>query len=451
MDDLKKVNSLQLYSFWKNLSVSLLVLIACMAFSHLLPFFMAPVVGLVAAAVLYTMLYNARSKESSDCMLIPYVFFFCLIVYSFLTISVNVAFAWGIVRLPSEFIFFNDPYLPSLWLNPVCFVTLLVMYLRRYRLRLCTECRINHGDSLERGSLGSIFSSETHFQLRNLVGLFGVLSAIVWGYYLFEYRSGFVINGKDWYIFLWTTIIAIVIDEVYFIIRYFNLYLDLKENNEIITPEELRDMTAKTYLRFYVICGDKMYVDKNAIDPRAPYMGVIDTPFFTKRSVNGITLDEVRRIICRMTGNREGELRFFFGRKNPDLTKHSVLRYFYFLDGEEEDYADMNVTGEWMDFEHIKALYSHTPGKLATMFVSDITRLATIILTEKTFNEKGYRKLKLKSYSPTFNLPEVRRSELDFQDDKWIKISLFNSDTPMYGLKRWLRSISGNDHMKIPQ
>ena len=101
------------------------------------------------------------------------------------------------------------------------------------------------------------------------------------------------------------------------------------------------------------------------------------------------------------------------------MSKHSILRYFYFLDGEPKDYNEMNVDGEWMDYEKIKYLYSSNLGKLAKLSVTDTTRLATIILTEKIFDENGFRKSKIKMYNPTFNLIDVRKSQLDFQDDKY--------------------------------
>lgn len=99
----------------------------------------------------------------------------------------------------------------------------------------------------------------------------------------------------------------------------------------------------------------------------------------------------------------------------------------------------MPVDGEWVDFEDVKRFYTHTPGKFAPMAVGDISRLATIILTEKMYDENGRRKVRLKSYSPTFTLEDVRNSALDFQDDKWIKISMFNSDTPFYRVKKLFR------------
>lgn len=447
MDDLKKVSSLQLYEFWKNLSIGLLMVIAMLTFSQLLPFYLSPVLSLGSAAILSTLLYNNRQKKSGSCMLPIYALFFCFISFSFITIILNVLYAWGLLSMPMEFIFFNDPYIPSLMMMPISFLTLLVINVRRHKLRICIDCKLERGDNYERGKLGSILDYESHFQLKNLLLLFGILSVIIWTYYLVFYIN-INQNARDWYVFTWLIIIMFILDELYFVARYYNLYLDLKENDEIISPQELRDMTAKTYLRFYVVCGNNMYVDTHAVDAHESHKEIIDTPFFTKRSVNGITVHEVKRIITRMTGVNHGELRFFFGRKSNDMSKHSLLRYFYFLDGTPDDYPELNTEGEWMKFDTIKHIYSTSPSRLSNITVADLTRLATIILTEKIFDEEGRRKSRIKSYNPTFNLDDVRKSELDFQDDKWLKISMFNSDTRMYGLKRWWRNITGRSTRK---
>lgn len=440
MEDLQKVSSMQLYLFWRNLSIGLLSVIAIMTLSKLLPFYLSPIISLIGAAVLYTVLYNNKMSGANSCMLVPYAIFFCLISYSFTAIVINVLYAWGFILPPRELVFFNEPYLPSLLLNPVCFLTLLVIYFRRNHLNLCSDCHIHTGNNYERGKLGNILSYESHYQLRNLTILFGVLSVVIWGYYKLFYVN-ISVNDRDWYIFTWLTIIAFVIDEVYFIARYYNLFLDLKENNEIITPSELRDMTAKTYLRFYVVCGNDMYVDQNTVNRQNPFHTVIDTPFFTKRSVNGITVPEVKKIISKMTGVDDGDLRFFFGRKLTDFDHHSILRYFYFLKGNISDYPDLKVKGEWMNFDLIKKIYSTDPKKLSPTAVGDITRLATIILTEKIFDENGFRKSRIKNYNPGFNLIDVKKSRLNFQDDKWIKISMFNSDNTFYRLRKWWRGL----------
>ncbi|MDE7461936.1 MAG: hypothetical protein K2M88_02115 [Muribaculaceae bacterium] len=439
MEDLTKVNSLQLYRFWKNLSIGLLSLIAMLAISRILPFYASPIVAFLCSAFLYTLIYNNRISSDGNCVIVLYSLLYCVINYTIVTVMLSVLEIWNIVSLPDEFLFLNDPYIPSLLLCPICFLTLIVLYIRRNSLSFCQSCKLKTGGLYERGRNGQIFRYESFYQIKNLIYLFGSLSVLIWSYYQFVFIK-LALNSRDWYVFTWLSIIAFMIDEIYFIYRYYNLYLDLKENDEIITEEELQDMTAKTYLRYYVICDNKIFLDPHTITPQQTYKEVLDTPFITKRAVNGIPLPEVLSIIQRLTGVKDGELRFFYGRKSPDLKNHSLLRYFYFLDGKPEDYPELPLDGEWVDFDDVKRMYTHTPGKFAPRAISDLSRLATIILTEKIFTEDGKRKSKIKSYSPTFNLRDVRASQLDFQDDKWVRISMFNSDTPFYKIKKLFKT-----------
>lgn len=439
MEDLTKVNSLQLYRFWKNLSIGLLSLIAMLAISRILPFYASPIVAFLCSALLYTLIYNNRISSDGNCVIVLYSLLYCVINYTIATVMLSVLEIWNIVSLPDEFLFLNDPYIPSLLFCPICFLTLIVLYIRRNSLSFCQSCKLKTGGLYERGRNGQIFRYESFYQIKNLIYLFGSLSVLIWSYYQFVFIK-LALNSRDWYVFTWLSIIAFIIDEIYFIYRYYNLYLDLKENDEIITEEELQDMTAKTYLRYYVICDNKIFLDPHTITPQQTYKEVLDTPFITKRAVNGIPLPEVLSIIQRLTGVKDGELRFFYGRKSPDLKNHSLLRYFYFLDGKPEDYPELPLDGEWVDFDDVKRMYTHTPGKFAPRAISDLSRLATIILTEKIFTEDGKRKSKIKSYSPTFNLRDVRASQLDFQDDKWVRISMFNSDTPFYKIKKLFKT-----------
>lgn len=435
MEEFKKVNSVQLYMMWKNLSIGLVCFIALVALTNLFPFYMAPAVSLILSAFLYTMLYNNRNSNEKSCMVTVLAFFYCFITYSFVTIIINLAYAWGYILLPEEFIFFNDNYVPGLWLCPISAVVMFVVYLRKDKLQMCVNCRISRGEAYERGKLGKIMIHETRLQLRLVAIMFFILSALIWSYYLFVYIE-INLNSRDKFVFNWLIILSVLITELYFAFRYYNLYLDLKESNELISPEDLSNAGAQTYLRFYVVCSDYMYVNPKSIDPLKPYMEIIDTPFETTMSVARVTVEDARHAIEEMTGVNGGELRFFFGRRSSNTNSRSLLRYFYFLDGTPEDYPHLNVEGEWMDFNKIKSIYSKSPGRLSTLSVADITRLATIILTEKLFDERGFRKNKIKSYNPSFSLADVRNSDLDFQDDKWIRISLFNSDTPFFKFKR---------------
>lgn len=448
MQDLNKVSGSQLFSFWRNLSIGLLIMIGILFLSRILPFYYSPIVGLVAAAFLYTLLYNNKLQRSASCMVVPYAMFYSIIVYSFLTIILNILDIWNIVTIPKELSFFNEPFIAALLFDPVCFFTFVVFYFRRNRLAICRDCKISKGLSIERGKIGEILDVETKLQLVNLIILFGLLSVMVWGYYLVWYYEHALVNSRDWYIFLWLNLIAFILDELYFASRYFNIYLDLKENGELISEDELGDMSSKTYLRFYVICGNNIFVNPHVANPLRKNNFFLDTPFVTKRNVNGISNAEVNGIIKRMTGIADGELRFFFGRKSPDIANHRILRYFYFVNSVNDVCPAIDLDGEWLTFRDLINIYNKNPQEIAKIMLTDLSRMITIIVTQKIFDERGYRKIKTRSYKPTFDLLELREKDYDFQDDKWLRISMYNSDMKGFMFKKWLNRFFNSSKSK---
>ncbi len=442
MEDLRKINSMQLYYLWRNLAISLLCIAVAMGGVHMLPYYMAPALSLFLCAVLYGMIWNNNISDNAGCMVVVETILYSMIGYTFTSIILVLIQILGLYDFPNEMIFFNDPFLPSLILVPMTFVVSLFAIVFKKKMPTYKRFKMQYGGAKERGYFGLMSNRETDIQLKNIVCVFAVLTVIVWYYYLKEYVN-INQNGRDWYVFLWIVVITIMLDEVYFMMRYYNLYLDLQEHNEIITPEELRDVTAHTYLRFYVICGEYIYINRNAFDRLNQKDGVFDTPFITRRTVNGIPTSEVRNIVERMTGKKGGELRFFFGRHLAGIEKYSLLRYFYFLDGDITDYPDLAEKGEWIHFNTVKKVYNQEPLKIATTALNDLSRLSTIILTERTYDEDGFRKNKIKSYKGNLTLTDVRKSKLDLQDDKWIHIAEFNSDTKFFRLKKFLREASG--------
>lgn len=433
---------MQLYYLWRNLATGLLSMVVVLALTHMLPYYMAPVASLLVCGVLYSMIYTNQHSEQPGCTVVLLAALYCLLAYTFISIFLVILEICGIESFPKEIIFFNEPFMPSLIMTPAACVTMLIIMIFRRNLPVCRNCGFRRGVTSERGYYGFLVDHETKIQIHNMFWLFLVISALVWTYYLCSYVDVNQ-NARDWYVFVWLVVLLVVVDEVYFMIRYYNLYLDLQEHNEIVTPEQLRDMTAKTYLRYYVVCGEYMYVDNKSVDRLNPTEEVIDSPFFTRRHVNGLPLNEVKDVIGRMTGYPEGQLKFFFGRRMPEFDKYSLLRYFYFLDGVPEDYPEMKVAGHWMHFDEIKRLYSSDPDRLGARLLTDLSRLSTIILTEKIYDEDGMRRNRIKSYSQPLTLADVRNTHLDLQDDKWIRVSMFNSDTHFFRLKRWWRSFTG--------
>ncbi len=442
MNDLRKVNSIQLYHLWRNFAITLLCMAATIMGTRVLPYYLAPGVSLFFSAVLYTMIWNNENSEHPNCMVVPQIMFYSLLIYSFLSIILVLLHAWNLIEIPSELIFFNYPFIASLTLMPIALLVTLYTMLFNSSTPVCKKCRARSGSIRERGYFGYVTAQESKIQIKNLAIMFGLLTAYIWWYYLDRYID-INQNGRDWYVFVWIIIFLIVLDEMYFMMRYYNLYLDFQEHNEIISPEEIRDMTARTYLRYYVVCGDYIYIDKNASDRITLKKGIYDTPFITKKTVNGIQMIDVKRIAEKMTGHQGGELKFYYGRHITGNNKVSVLRYFYFLDGDISDYSDIDMPGEWMPFDTVKRIYQEAPNMIGSNALNDLSRIFTIILTERDFDENGMRKNLIRSYKHNISLKDIRTTELDLQDDKWIHIAHFNSDTKFFKLKKWMHSFVG--------
>ena len=442
MNDLRKVNSIQLYYLWRNFAVALLSLAGTIAGTHMLPYFMAPVVSLFFCAGLYSLIWSNDSSEQPGCMIVVQTMFYSLLFYTFGNIVAVILNEFNLIELPPELNFFNNPFMASLTLLPMATIVTLFTIFFKHHTPVCKNCIGRLGGIRERGYYGYLATKESTLQLKNLLVLFALLSIYVWWYYLDRYVN-ISQNGRDWYVFVWIVILLSLLDEIYFIMRYYNLYLDFQEHDEIITPEEIHDMTARTYLRFYVICGEYVYIDRNATDRVTQRTNIYDSPFTTKKIVNGMPMTDVIRVIRKMSGIENGELRFFYGRHLADNKKVSVLRYFYFLDGAISDYKNFNLPGEWVHFSNIKRIYQESPNKMAANALNDLSRLFTIILTEKEFNEDGMRKNRIKSYKSNLTLADVRNSTINLQDDKWIRIANFNSDMKFFRLKKWLRNVMG--------
>ena len=60
---------------------------------------------LVIALIFYVYIFNSRVVHNSSCLIMPFAMLYCLIGYSFVTIGLNVMYAWGVKPIPSELVF----------------------------------------------------------------------------------------------------------------------------------------------------------------------------------------------------------------------------------------------------------------------------------------------------------------------------------------------------------
>lgn len=451
MKNIFRINSLQVYNLWRNTAYGLMTMALIILLTTLLPCYLAPVVSTIAALTMYIFAYTGNNRKQS-CILHISAVFISILSYTFLLILLNLASTWiASFDVWFELTFFADTFIPVLLLAPVTLVTCIFLLLRGNSSSVCTDCMLINGNYRTRGRIGIILHHESKVQLSNLAVVFGVITAISYLYYLYVYNST-NITSRDTFVFCWLPIILLIGDVIFFAIRYYNLFLDLRERNQIVTPRELSEMNVTTWVRYYVICEDSVYLNMHAPDElkEADTDTVIETPFIVNRETSSITDDEAAAIIRQLTGVRDGKLRFFFGRRSPDNFKHSVIRYFYFLPGELERYPELkDVEGTWISSNKFKTLFYNAGVRFSPLLNTDMTRLATIIITSKTFNERGERRTKLKQYHPSFNFEELYHSDIDFQDNSWLRVSCFNSDMPHYRIKRMWRNITRRHNIPV--
>ena len=158
MQDIGKINSNQVYGLWKNLTVCLIAVVATVVISKILPYYLSPVVALLVASGLYLYVYNERFTSEKSCMLPSITILYSIVVYAFLTIILNLMHVWGLFEMPHEFIFFTDPFIPSLILNPVSFFVITITYFQRKKLKICKECRSSRSFGGQRGVIGVLNS-----------------------------------------------------------------------------------------------------------------------------------------------------------------------------------------------------------------------------------------------------------------------------------------------------
>lgn len=438
--EFQKVNTEQIFLMWRNVAVSLLSLVLLHVLTMVLPTYLAPIDSTAVALFLYYQVVSTSYNRKETCTIVPYLFFIIVTTYTVLLVAINVINVWGIVDLPNEYVFFDTPYLQSLILAPTGLFITLFVYLHRKRLSLCVNCKITNGNTLDRGRTGIIYSRESAFLLRNLMAVYAIITVIIYVYYLKEYSDA-SITPRDRIVFSIVAICTYLFDILYFAIRYYNLYLDLKDSDELLTPEDINALGTRTYIRYYVIAGDSLYMSSPGLGDShiKDDSEIIDTPFIVKRNVNGFHEQEIRSTIVEQTGIKDGILRFFYGRTLADSAGRKVLRYFYFLPGEAEDYPQLAADGCWISSARLKSIYNSTPDRFTSICLADISRIALVTVTSKIYDEKGKRRIRLNHYHPSFTLREIFADDIDFSDDKWIRISLFNSDTSFFKLKRWWR------------
>ena len=95
----------------------------------------------------------------------------------------------------------------------------------------------------------------------------------------------------------------------------------------------------------------------------------------------------------------------------------------------------------WFDREAVERKYGN---ELARLLCAELHRIYTVMQTSKVYDLSGKKLVELEGYKPKFAFRELRTTDVDFNDSRWMLLSRFNKDLTFFALRRaWYQYVEG--------
>lgn len=329
------------------------------------------------------------------------------------------------------------PVLAILVTAPLTFIVTGLYLLNRREPRICVNCHANYGNVVEFGFIGDLYQREWRYQTRLLFGLSALLSIVDWAYYLLFYVN-VNLNRADLFFFLWMPMVMYVLSLVFLGMRYYSLWTYYCKNDEGHFVEN----PGTTTLRYLVLSDDRILLDSMSMEAtfsNGSAVKLIDTPVVVKLPyTRRVSEMEAAQHFRSRTGINGAEIRLAYD--SPDhVTFQNIFHYFAFLPDPDE-VVDSRIHGEWFTLGHLRQLINQKI--VSRNLTSEIRRIVTVAMAWKTYDENGRRLYGIKHYRPTFRLRDLHKWNVDYNDKRWLEVSLLNQDSPFFNLRRVWRKVT---------
>lgn len=424
-----------LWSYWA------LAMGALAALALLSPVIAAKWMPLCALAIVVVLMYldkRNRAKKSPDCFRQPFV----IIVVLTLT-----AAAIGITLLIDPDAFGSpypghhtpNPLVTILLMGPSSVIVSLYYLLRGNNPEYCKACVARNGDSIDRGLIGSIYHRETSYQNRYFFIISLSITAVTWIYYLWFYVD-VNINKSDSFYFAAFPAAIYLFSLVYLGIRYYSMW-----NYYVSDPKMSKLMSRKgTTLRFILIHDENIFLapppevsddETFFIDDRR-----IDTPAVIRVDHREtVPTHEATEMFKNSFDISDSEVKYLY--ENHDYSMmNNVIHYCAYLPDEES--VGESFTGDWFTFGEVVRMIES--GMVSNALTTELKRVCTISMTAKTYDRCGNRRYPIRHYRPTFRLSDLKKVDVDYNDNTWLAVSVTNADKRFFRLRRlWKRFAKG--------
>jgi hypothetical protein len=331
----------------------------------------------------------------------------------------------------------NIPYITVLILAPVTLLTVIWAYFYRRRMTFCKECRIKYGSVQERGFIGEVFTVETIYQMRMLMGGTALIIVYTWLYYYFYY-SNVNFNPSDKFYFIWVPVILYLLSVVYMAMRYVRIYEFYKAN---IVGDALSTVSS-TCVRYVLLHDSSVFIGEDESETNLSGRQQFDTTaMLTVPYRKSISEIDARKMFEQVSGIKNGyTLKLMYVNTN-DVTSYNIFHFLCIVD-DERITDGSKLSGVWLGQRELEHMFRE--GALSPVLSSAMHRIYTILAAYKTYSAEGYRLYDIKHYKPSVRLRELATTNVDFNDTDWLVVAEENEDKPLFRLRKfWKKYVSG--------
>lgn len=435
-------NAKGIFIIWLNWVIAVGAILLTIVLSLWVKATALPLIAFGFEIVLFALIKRNREARVPICYLLPFVATRALFWSAVVMIIINIMYSrWFVGHFfdPGE-INLQIPFIAQLILAPITLVTAIWARFYRKEMSFCRDCKIRFGTPAERGFLGKLFTQEANYQMRCLIVVSAISTVLTWSYYFMSYVN-VNLSKADKFFFVWNTVLVFIATVIYLGIRYLGLwsYYCHSENRNSF------QLGATTKLRYIMLWDD--YVCLQSPEPDAdsmmPEEDKTDTPVkLTLTFRQNVTLFDARRNFEAISGLSGTDVRFMYSTMSTNADCN-IFHYLCFLTDEQKARFDAKSERcHWYKINEVaEMINSHA---MAPIMSAELMRLHSITMSWKTYTPEGKRRYKIKNYKPTFRLRDIKKSDVDYNDHRWLFVAHNNEDTPFYRLRcLWRKYVNG--------
>ncbi len=429
-----------IFGLWRNWAVAVGVLTVLAFLAPIVPQYWLLPIDIVAYIALQIVRGVLRRRPVPSCSRLMQEVSSVVLISAFVIGIICIFSPGGALKETSGEPFTADsPLLAILITAPVTVLVTACFLLNRTEPLVCRRCKMRYGNVIEHGFVGGLFRKEWRYQTRLLLILSLCLSVVDWGYYLINYVN-VNLNRADYFYFLWLPMVMYVLSLIYLGSRYYSMWVYYCCNDEGHYVEK----PGATSLRFLLINDNRILIDMRPTEERFSNGAVVkrfDTPVVVKVPYREReNLNDACRLFKDVTGIADADVKLIYS--SPDnVTYQNIFHYFAFID-DVEQVTESKVTGEWLSLNEIYELVRHHV--MAREIIAEIKRIYDVAMAWKTYDRDGKRLYDIKHYQPTFRLRDIRKWDVDYNDETWLRVRQINQDKPLYALRRLFARVKKN-------